>query len=119
MDPTQACCPNLDCPARGQRGKGNIGIHSRKERRFRCRQCHKTFTATTGTAWYRLRTAAAVVRLVVTLLAHGGPLQALVAAYGVDERTGASGLARAGRHSQAVPEHWVEQPRDLGPGASR
>jgi transposase-like protein len=114
MDPTQAVCPNLDCPARGRRGTGNIGIHSRTERRFRCRQCGKTCTATTGTAWYRLRTAAEVVRTGVTVLAHGGPLQAIVAAYGVDERTVANWLARAGAQSQAVPEHLVEQPWDLG-----
>jgi transposase-like protein/IS1 family transposase len=104
----------VDCPARGQRGKGNIGIHSRKEGRLRCRQCHKTFAATTGTAWYRLRTAAQEVQVVITLLAHGCPLQAIVAAYGVDERTVANWLARAGQQSQAVHEHLVEQPRDLG-----
>ena len=114
MDLTQVFCPNLDCPARGQTGKGNIGIHSRKERRFICRQCHKTFAATKGTVWYRLRTATEEVRIVLTLLAQGCPPQALVAAYGVDERTVASWLARAGRHSQAVHAHLVEQPRDLG-----
>lgn len=114
MDPTQAFCANLECPARGQTGKGNIGIHSRKEGRFRCRQCRKTFAATTGTVWYRLRTAAAEVRVVITLLAHGCPLQAIVAAYGLDERTVANWLARAGAQSQAVHEHLVEQPRDLG-----
>jgi transposase-like protein len=114
MDPTQTFCPNLECPARGQRGKGNIGIHSRKERRFRCRQCPKTFAATTGTAWYRLHSAAEEVRIVLTLLAHGCPLQAIVAAYGLDERTVANWLARAGKQSQALHEHLVEQPRDLG-----
>ena len=114
MDPTQVFCPNLECPARGQTGKGNIGIHSRKEGRFRCRQCRKTFAATTGTVWYRLRTAAAEVRVVITLLAHGCPLQAIVAAYGLDERTVANWWARAGAQSQAVHEHLVEQPRDLG-----
>jgi len=114
VDPTQAFCPNPECPARGQIGKGNIGIHSRKERRFLCRQCPKTFAETKGTVWYRLRTAAEVVRVVVTLVAHGCPLQAIVAAYGVEERTVASWLARAGCHSQAVHEHWVEQPRNLG-----
>ena len=31
MDPTTTFCPNLACPARGQSGQGNIGIHSRKE----------------------------------------------------------------------------------------
>ncbi len=114
MDPTQAFCPNLDCPARGQRGKGNIGIHSRKERRFRCWQCGKTFAATKGTMWYRLRTTAEEVRIVITLLAHGCPLQAIVAAYGLDERTVARWLARAGSQSQAVHEYLVEQPRALG-----
>ena len=114
MDPTPVFCPNLECPARGQTGKGNIGIHSRKEGRFRCRQCRKTFAATTGTVWYRLRTAAAEVRVVLTLLAHGCPLQAIVAAYGLDERTVANWLARAGVQSQAVHEHLVEQSRDLG-----
>src|SRR4029453_4718874 len=31
MDPTTTFCPNRNCPARGQTGQGNIGIHSRKE----------------------------------------------------------------------------------------
>jgi transposase-like protein len=53
MDPTTIFCPNLACPARGQVGQGNIGIHSRQEQRFFCRQCRKTFTATQGTALYR------------------------------------------------------------------
>ena len=30
MDPTTTFCPNRDCPARGQTGQGNIGIHSQK-----------------------------------------------------------------------------------------
>jgi transposase-like protein len=114
MDPTITFCPNIACPARGQTGQGNIGIHSQKEQRFIWTQCRKTFTATKGTALYRLRTSAETVRLVVTLLAHGCPLQAIVVAFGYDERTVASWLARAGGQGQAVQEHVVEQPRDLG-----
>lgn len=114
MDPTIVFCPNLDCPARGQTGQGNIGVHSRKDQRFLCRQCHKTFTATQGTAFYCLRTAAETVSLVVTLMAHGCPLQAIVVAFGYDERTVACWLARAGVHCQAVQASLVEQPRDLG-----
>lgn len=114
MDPTQAFCPNLKCPARGQTGQGNIGIHSRKEQRLICTQCHQTFAATTGTAFYRLRTPAETVSLVLTLMAHGCPLQAIVAAFGFDERTVAAWFARAGRQAQAVQEQVVEQPRDLG-----
>jgi transposase-like protein/IS1 family transposase len=114
MNPTAVFCPNLACPARGQAGKGNIGVHSRKDQRFICKQCCKTFSATTGTAFYRLRTSVETMVIVVTLLAHGCPLQAIVAAFGFDERTVANWWARAGRQSQAVQVHLVEQPRDLG-----
>jgi transposase-like protein/IS1 family transposase len=114
MDPTTAFCPHWHCHARGQIGQGNIGIHARKEQRFICHACHKTFSATTGTVFYRLRTAAETVRLVVTLLAHGCPVHAIVAAFGFDERTVADGWARSGRQGQAVHESLVEQPRDLG-----
>jgi transposase-like protein/IS1 family transposase len=114
MDPATVFCPNLDCLARGQTGQGNLRIHSRKARRFLCTPCQQTFTATKGTAFYRLRTSAETVTLVVTLLAHGCPLQAIVVAFGFDERTVAAWLARAGQQGQAVQEYLVEQPRDLG-----
>src|SRR5436309_4887231 len=114
MDPTTVFCPNLACPARGQIGQGNIGIHSRKDKRFLCTACQKTFSATKGTVFYRLRTAAETVALVVTLLAHGCPVQAIVAALGFDERTVAAWWARSGRQGQVVQECLVEQPRDLG-----
>ena len=114
MDPTTVCCPNPRCHARGQTGQGNIGIHSQKERRFICHECHKTFSARTGTVFSRLRTSAETVVLVVTLLAHGCPVQAIVAALGFDERTVAAWWARSGRQGQTVHEYLVEQPRDLG-----
>jgi len=114
MDPATIFCPNLAGPARGQTHQGNSRIHSRKDRRFRCTECHKTFSATQGTAFYRLRTSAETVSLVVTLMAHGCPLQAIVVAFGYDERTVACWLGRAGVQGQAVQEHLVEQPRDLG-----
>src|SRR3989449_10192373 len=116
MDPTTTFCPNSNCPARGQTGRGNIGIHSQKEQRFICHACQKTFSARTGTVFYRLRTSAETVVLVVTLLAHGCPVQAIVAAFGFDERTVAAWWARSGRQGQAVHAYLVEQPRDLGQG---
>src|SRR5437660_9135604 len=114
MDPTTTFCPNEHCDARGQTGMGNSGIHSQKEQRFICHECHKTFSARTGTVFYRLRTSAETVVIVVTLLAHGCPLQAIVAAFGFDERTVADWWARSGRQGQTVHEYLVEQPRDLG-----
>ena len=104
MDPASVFCPNqaCPCPARGQRGRSNIGIHSRHEQRFICKQCHKTFSATKGTVFYRLRTSVALVVIVVTLLAHGCPLQAIVATCRLDERTVAAWWARPScLHSRA------------------
>jgi transposase-like protein len=114
MDPTTTCCPKRHCPARGQTGQGNIGIHAQKEHRCICHACHKTFSARTGPVFSRLRTAAATVVIIVTWLAPGCPLQALVAAFGVDERTMADWWARSGRQGHAVHASLVEQPRDLG-----
>ena len=114
MDPTTAFCPNEHCHARGQTGQGHIGIHAQQEQRFICHACHKTFSARTGTVFYRLRTSAETVVLVVTLRAHGCPVHAIVAALGFDERTVAAWWARSGRQGQTVHESLVEHPRDLG-----
>src|SRR4029450_7016746 len=114
MDPTTVFCPNEHCHARGQTGQGNIGIHSQKEQRFLCHACHKTFSARKGSVFYRLRTAAGTVSLGVAWLAPGGAVQAIVAAFGFDERTIADWWARSGRQGQAVHAYLVEQPRDLG-----
>lgn len=120
MDPhkVRCACPNRECPARGQVGEGNIGTlrDSQKEQRYRCRVCGKTFAARTGTAFYRLRTAEETVTLVVASrsVAHGCPLQAIVVAFGIDERTVQAWETRAGEQCQRVQEHLVEQPHDLG-----
>ena len=113
MDPQAQFCPNFGCPARGRLGEKNIVIHSRKEKRFKCRVCGKTFTATKNTVFYWLRHEEEVVVRVVTLLAYGCPVQAIVAAFGLDERSVMSWEERAGKHCQQVHEQLVQQPRDL------
>ena len=114
MDPQQIFCHNSDCPASGKVGCGNIGVHSRKQQRYICHECKTTFTQSKGTPFYRLRYSCDVVTQVITLLAYGCPLQAIVAAFGIDERTVASWQQRAGEHCQQVHQHLVQQPRDLG-----
>jgi hypothetical protein len=47
--------------------------------------------------------------LVLTLLSHGCPPQAIVAAFRLDERTVAQWLAGAGQHCQRIHAHLVEQ----------
>lgn len=69
MDPRQVFCPNPGCPARWLTGKGNIGVHSRKERRYKYHACGGTFAASTGTVYYLRRTARESITLVITLLA--------------------------------------------------
>jgi len=109
MDPQAQFCHNPDCPARGGVGQGNIRIHSRKERRYRCTTCNKTFAATRGTPFYRLESPPETVTRVTTLLSHGCPLQAIVAAFGLDERTIARWQQRTGQHCQQLHEHLVQQ----------
>jgi hypothetical protein len=58
MDPQAQFCLNLDCTARGQLGLGNISVHSRKERRYRCTACGRTFASTRDTPLYRLKKSA-------------------------------------------------------------
>jgi transposase-like protein len=107
MDPLAQFCHDPDCTARGQLGLGNIHIHSRKERRYRCTTCGRTFVATRDTPFYRLKRSVDLVSLVIILLCHGCPVQAIVAAFGLDERTVAAWRDRAGRHAQRFHEHHV------------
>ena len=111
MDPREQFCHDTACWAYGRRGEGHIVSHSQRERRFRCQRCGKTFSATTGTALYRAHKAGDVVVQVVTLLAHGRPPQAIVAAFGWDERTVARYQAEAGAQCRRVHEHVVQAGR--------
>jgi transposase-like protein/IS1 family transposase len=115
MNPEQECCPNEECPDYGQSGQGNIGVHSLKDQRFKCKTCDKTFSITHVTAFYRLKKSHEVFTLVVTLLVYGCPVQAIVAAFGLDARTVAAWLQRAGDQSQRVHDQVVGQSQlDLG-----
>ena len=95
MDPQSAFCANPDCADRGVKDKGNIKIHSHKERRFRCATCKKTFAATTGTPFFRLHKDQSLLLCVITLLSHGCPLPAVVAAL-IESLRAATSLQRLG-----------------------
>lgn len=98
------------CPQCGLQGKdGCITIHSQKERRYRCKGCRATFSERVGTAYVGLKTDAAVFTIIVTLLAYGCPVQAIVAAYGLDARTVRDWCHKASGHSRAVHEQTVGQ----------
>ena len=115
MNPHPLFCPNPACPSRGLHKEGNIAIHDSLRERYRCRTCKKTFSARQGTPFHGLKTDPKLVVLILTLLMHGCPLQAIVAAYGFDERTVASWQHKAGQHCQAVHDALVTaSPRNLG-----
>jgi transposase-like protein len=113
MDPERIFCPNADCPARGQRDRGNIQIHSQQERRYQCTLCQTTFGERRGTPFYRCRTDPELITLVLTLLAHGCPVLAIEAAFGFQARTVRRWLAKSGAHCQQVHAQKI-LPHDLG-----
>lgn len=95
--------------------EGHITIHSQKERRYKCEVCGKTFSQTKGTALYGLKKSKELFVIVVTLLAHGCPVKAIVAAFGLAEDTVRAWLKKSGQHCQQVHEHFMEQTDlDLG-----
>jgi transposase-like protein/IS1 family transposase len=109
MNPQAQFCPNVRCHASGRVGGGNIVVHSQKQQRYKCKCCGKTFSETHGTSLYRVKKASEQFVLVVTLLSYGCPVPAIVAAFGLDERTVRSWLHKAGNHAQQVHEAMMSQ----------
>src|SRR5437763_8110167 len=109
MDASKQFCPNSACSARGQIGEGNIRLHDRKRQRYRCTRCKQTFSARRGTMLEGLRKPTKLIVIVVTLLAYGCPVQAIVHAFGLDERTVAVWQKRAGKHCQQMHHAVFEQ----------
>jgi transposase-like protein len=108
MRPELIVCPFCEC-------RNRIGVHSHQQRRYICHACHKTFAETAGTLLYGLKYPAWIVTLVLALRAAGCPPQAIVFAFGIDERTVCDWQAKAGQHAQQIQEQVVCQGRvELG-----
>src|SRR4051812_36369686 len=104
MCPELLVCPKSDCGA-----SAHIGVHSHTERRYICHACHRTFAETTGTMLYGRKHPIWVVLVVLSLLAYGCPIPAIVATFALDERTVADWQFQAGRHARQVQEQIVCQ----------
>jgi transposase-like protein len=110
MRPELVVCPKSDCGA-----SDHIGIHSLKERRYICHTCQRTFAETTGTMLYGLKHPLKLVCIVLSLLAYGCPLHAIVVTFDLDERTVADWQHKAGQHAKTVQETVVCQGQvDIG-----
>jgi hypothetical protein len=112
MNPHQQFCHNQACRAYGRSDEGHIVIHSQKERRYRCKRCGRTFSETKGSALYRMHKPTELVLTVVTLLAYGCPVQAIVAAFSLDEN--ARWPAGRGRPALSVGECTSTSSRQEG-----
>src|SRR5260221_8525774 len=108
-DASKPFCPNMACSARGQKEQGTIVIHDRKRQRYRCKVCKRTFSARRGTMFEGLRKPMDLIVIVVTLVTYGCPVQAIVHAFGLDERTVADWRDRAETHCKNVHQAIVEQ----------
>ena len=95
------------CPTCQEEASGRIGVHSKKERRYKCHECGRTFAETVGTPLYGLKTAAWLVIAILRLLATGTTVQSIVFAFGFDERTIKAWQVKAGTHAKKVQEEMV------------
>ena len=109
VDASTQFCPNVECTSRGQSGQGNIVSHGTKRPRYKCKTCGKTFSARAGTALEGIRKPEELFVIVIILLAYGCPTQAVVHAFGLDERTVASWQHRAGKHCESVHKEKIER----------
>ena len=104
LRPEWVVCPTASCGATDR-----IGVHSHQERRYKCHACGTTFAETVGTPFYGLKHAPWIVVLVLTLLAYGCPIPAIVAAFTLDERTVSDWHQKAGQQAKRIQEQLVCQ----------
>src|SRR4051812_35435199 len=94
LDLQGVLCPMPSYPGRAVAGE--IRVHSRAERRFKCRRRGRAFAATAGTPFYRLHHEVRVMAVVLALPAHDCPVQAVEVAFGLREETVRAWLLRGG-----------------------
>ena len=103
-------CPKEACPDYGklqsdqQQNLDKYGKTRKGVQRFRCRTCGKTFTATTGTIFFRKRTPEHEILETLALLAEGSRISSLTRAKGFKEDTILAWLRQAARHAEALDE---------------
>ena len=104
-------CPNEACQDYGKLQDGQKQTNIKKSgktakgvQRYECKTCHRTFTETTGTLFFRKRTPEHEILETLALLAEGSRISSLTRAKGFKEDTILAWLREAARHAQAVEE---------------
>lgn len=105
-------CPHEDCPSHRPEREKDIVTHSVKDKRARCNVCQRTFVERKGTIFYRRKIAEETIILIVALLVHGCPANAIEKAFQIDSRTVRSLEMESGSHCEKLHEQKVLSPRE-------
>jgi transposase-like protein len=104
-------CPNEACPEYGKLQDGQTQRNIRKYgktragvQRYQCQTCHRTFTGTSGTIFFRKRTPEHEILETLALLAEGSRISSLSRAKGFKEDTILAWLREAAQHAEALEE---------------
>jgi transposase-like protein len=104
-------CPNEACSDYGRLQIGQSQANIRKfgktrkgVQRYQCKSCGSTFTATTGTIFFRKRTAEHELLETLALLAEGNRISSLSRVKGFKEDTILTWLREAADHAQQLEE---------------
>lgn len=107
--PSRAC-PHAACrshtrPEARIVGHASYRALSTRRRRWRCKECARTFAATTGTVYWRLRCSKDEFDQVARLAAEGMPKAAIARALGRSRSTIDRWLAKAAQSATRFSEH--------------
>lgn len=109
LDRTQYYCPNPSCDDYGKIDAGNIGIHSRADRRLYCTTCKERFSARQGTIFYNLKTDEDKVLLALKLAAERNSVRAISRILDSTQGTIDGWLARAANHANDVSDYLIRK----------
>ena len=103
---SSCCCPNPACSFDGQYGKGNIIRHSfytttqGRRRRYRCKECGRTFSSTHGSSYYRLHKRRSLFDEVILMCVNGLGIKAMARVKQISWGTVARWLESAARYAE-------------------
>ena len=107
-------CPHAACrsharPTAHAVSHASYRALSTRRRRWRCKQCARTFAATTGTVYWRLRCSKNEFDLTVRMAAEGMPKAAIARAIGRSRSTIDRWLAKAAQASVRFSENALRE----------
>ncbi len=80
-------CPNPECRYYQVLGLGNVGYHDRKNKRFRCNNCSKTWVGHRGEFHYGMKTQNQKVKRALQMIQAGISIRKVASYTGVSPST--------------------------------